>query len=179
MDQREPWMRGTHGELDGVRRAVVHALEQAGEDGERWAAGLTTDEMHWRPAGVASVAFHLRHAVRSLDRLMTYAEDRAGDRTLDEGQLLALKTEMEAGESTDEVMGEFRAGLARALERVLGLGPEVFGEARGIGRARLPTTVVGLLIHCAEHTQRHAGQMVTTAKVVREMARNGAISDGL
>ncbi len=167
MDQREPWMRGTHGELDGVRRAVVHALEQAGEDGEGWAAGLTTEEVHARPAGVASVAFHLRHAVRSLDRLLTYAEDRA----LDEGQRAALRTEMEAGEDAAGVMAEFRAGLARAVERVQGLGPEVYGEARGIGRERLPTTVVGLLIHCAEHTQRHAGQMVLTAKVVRGVGR--------
>lgn len=156
-------MRGTHGELDGVRRAVVHALDQAGEDGERWAAGLTTEEMHARPAGVASVAFHLRHLVRSLDRLLTYAENRA----LDEGQLGALRTEMEAGEATDEVMREFRKGLARAGERVRAIAPERYGEARGIGRARLPTTVVGLLIHCAEHTQRHVGQMVVTAKVVR------------
>ena len=165
MDQREPWMRGTHGELDGVRRAVVHALEQAGEDGERWAAGLTDEEVHRRPAGVASVAFHLRHLVRSLDRLLTYAEGRG----LDEGQMAALKTEMDVGESTAGVMGEFRVGLRRAVERVRVLGPEVYGEARGIGRARLPTTVVELLIHCAEHTQRHAGQMVTTAKVVRGM----------
>lgn len=163
METREPWMRGTHGELDGVQRAVVHALEQAEEDGERWAAGLTAEEVHARPAGVASVAFHLRHAVRSLDRLLTYAENGA----LDAGQMAALRTEMETGESTAEVMEEFRAGLGRAMERVRGLGPEVYGEARGIGRARLPTTVVGLLIHCAEHTQRHAGQMVTTAKVVR------------
>lgn len=163
MENREPWMRGTHGELDGVQRAVVHALEQAEEDGERWAAGLTTEQVHERPAGVASVAFHLRHAVRSLDRLLCYAEDRA----LDERQMRALRTEMEAGEATEEVMREFRAGLLGAKERVRSLGPEVYGEARGIGRARLPTTVVGLLIHCAEHTQRHVGQMVTTAKVIR------------
>lgn len=109
------------------------------------------------------MAFHLRHLVRSLDRLLTYAENRA----LDEGQLGALRTEMEAGEATDEVMREFRKGLARAGERVRAIAPERYGEARGIGRARLPTTVVGLLIHCAEHTQRHVGQMVVTAKVVR------------
>ena len=160
---REPWMRSTHGELDGVQRAVVHALEQAGEDGERWAAGLTTDEVHARPAGLPSVAFHLRHAVRSLDRLLTYAEDRP----LDEAQLAALRTEMVAGEDTPEVMREFRAGLARAIERVEELGPELYAQARGIGRERLPTTVVGLLIHCAEHTQRHVGQLVTTAKLVQ------------
>lgn len=53
------------------------------------------------------------------------------------------------------------------MERVLRFSPERFEEARGVGRAGLPTTVVGLLIHAAEHTQRHVGQAVTTAKVLR------------
>ena len=158
----EPWMRGTHGELDPVRRGVVHALEQAAEDGERWAAGMDDEAMHRRVAGLPSVAFHLRHAVRSLDRLLTYAEDRA----LDEAQMEALGTEHEAGQEAAAVMAEFRAGITRAAERVRQLRPEQFEEARGIGRKRLPTTVAGLLIHCAEHTGRHAGQMVTTAKLV-------------
>ncbi len=161
----EPWMRGTHGELDPVRRGVVHALEQAGEDGERWAAGLGDEAMHRRVSGLPSVAFHLRHAVRSLDRLLSYAEDRG----LDEVQMEALGTEHDAGEETAAVMAEFRQGIARAKERVRQFRPEQYGEARGIGRKRLPTTVAGLLIHCAEHTGRHAGQMVTTAKLVGAM----------
>jgi hypothetical protein len=68
--------------------------------------------------------------------------------------------------TAEEVWAEFRAGMARAMERVRAVDPATFAEARGVGRQGLPTTVVGLLIHCAEHTQRHAGQMVTTAKVV-------------
>jgi hypothetical protein len=99
--------------------------------------------------------------VRSLDRLLTYADARP----LDEAQLAALATEMDAG-TVVEVLEEFRVGLRRAMERVLAVDPETFVEARGVGRRRLPTTVAGLLIHCAEHTQRHVGQMVTTAKVV-------------
>ena len=155
-------MRGTHRDLDPLRRAVVHALEQAAEDAERWAAALTVEHLHARPAGLASVAFHLRHIVRSLDRLLTYAEDRA----LAEQQLAALQTEMLPGEPADEVMREFRAGLEDAITRVRASPPGIDAEPRGIGRARLPTTVAGLLIHCAEHTQRHAGQLVTTAKLL-------------
>lgn len=155
-------MRGTHGELDPLRRAVVHALEQAGEDAERWCGALDDEAMFARPGGLPPVAFHLRHAVRSLDRLLTYADDRQ----LSQEQLAALGTEMREG-TADEVREEFRTGLARAMERVWAFAPDVYAAPRGIGRKRLPTTVAGLLIHCAEHTQRHVGQMVTTAKLVR------------
>jgi uncharacterized damage-inducible protein DinB len=160
----EPWMRGTLAEVEPVRRAVLHALELAGEDVERWAAGLSEEQMFARPLGLPPVVFQLRHIVRSLDRLLTYVEDRQ----LGEKQLEALKTEMETG-SAAEVLEEFRSGVKRAMERVRAIGPETFGEPRGVGRKRLPTTVVGLLIHCADHTQRHVGQMVTTVKVVSAM----------
>jgi hypothetical protein len=118
--------------------------------------------MFARPGGLAPVAFHLRHMARSLDRLLTYAEGEA----LNEAQLEALRTEMDGG-SAAEVLTEFRDGLRSAKERASAFEPESFAEVRGIGRKRLPTTVVGLLIHCAEHTQRHVGQAVTTAKLVR------------
>ena len=160
--ESEPWMRGTHAELDPVIRAVVHALELAEEDVARWCGGLSDAEMFARPGGVAPVAFHLRHMARSLDRLLTYAEDR----TLNESQLLSLRTEMDAG-SAAQVIAEFREGLTAAKRRVRAVAPDSFAAARGIGRKKLPTTVVGLLIHCAEHTARHVGQAVTTAKVVR------------
>jgi uncharacterized damage-inducible protein DinB len=157
----EPWLRGTLPEVDPVRRAVLHALELAGEDAERWCAALAEAAMFARPFELPSVAFQLRHIVRSLDRLLTYAEAGA----LNASQMEALRTEMNPG-TVAEVWEEFRAGLARAKERVLAVSPASFAEARGVGRLGLPTTVAGLLIHCAEHTQRHAGQMVTTVKVV-------------
>lgn len=159
-------MRGTHTGLDPLRRAVVHALELAEEDIERWCGGLTDAEMFARPAGLPPVAFHLRHMARSLDRLLTYAEGRM----LDEPQLVALSTEDDGG-SAAEVLEEFRGGLRRARERVQRFEPSSYEQERGIGRKRLPTTVAGLLIHCAEHTSRHVGQAVTTAKVMLFAAR--------
>ena len=158
----EPWLRGTLTEVDAVRRQVLHALELAAEDVERWCVGLSDTEMDAQPYGVASVAFHLRHIARSLDRLLTYAEGRA----LTDEQMAALKSEMEGGAVASQVMDEVRAGLASGMERVKGISPESYEEARGVGRAMLPSTVGGLLVHCAEHTQRHVGQAVTTAKVV-------------
>jgi len=119
----EPWLRGTLTEVEPVRRAVLHALELAGEDVLRWAEGLSDAEMFARPAGLPSVAFQLRHIVRSLDRLLTYAEGRP----LSEAQLAALKTEMDAGAAA-EVLAEFREGLVGAVERVRAFGPESFAD---------------------------------------------------
>ena len=161
----EPWMRGTHPELDALRRAVVHALELSLEDAGKWAANLSEVAFEARPFGLPSVAFHLRHIVRSVDRLLTYAEDRQ----LSEAQLALLQTEHEAVKSTDTLQ-QFRHGMVSALERVVRIDVRTLEEPRGIGRMRLPTTVGGLLVHCAEHTQRHSGQMVTTAKVAASQA---------
>src|ERR1700749_3725393 len=125
----EPWMRGTHGELDVVRKAVIHALELAEEDVAKWCGALSDPEIMARPDDIAPVAFHLRHIARSLDRLLTYAENRM----LDEEQMRALKTEMEPGTAA-EVLQEFRDGIASAKQRVRAFAPESYGELRGVGR---------------------------------------------
>lgn len=158
----EPWMRGTHTELDVVRRAVIHALELAEEDVTKWCAGLSDAAMFARPGEVAPIGFHLRHIGRSLDRLLTYAEGRL----LDAEQMEALRTEIAPGSAAD-VLTEFREGIRCARERVEAFAPESYAQFRGIGRKQLPSTVGGILIHCAEHTARHVGQAVTTAKLVR------------
>ena len=158
----EPWLRGTRNELAAVPRAVVHALELAGEDIERWCGGLTDEQINARPAGLAPVAFHLRHIARSIDRLLTYAEGRS----LDEQQMAALKTELDAGATRAGVFSEFTAGLTSAAARVRATDAGRLEDPRSVGKQKLPTTVGGLLVHVADHTQRHVGQAVTTAKVV-------------
>ena len=158
----EPWLRGTLGEVDAVRRQVLHALELAGEDVDVWCSELTDAEMHARPFGLPSVAYHLRHMASSLDRLLTYAEGRQ----LSEPQMAALAGEMRDPATGAKLRAEFRAGLEEARRRVLAVAPRLYEAGREVGRKRLPTTVGGLLVHCAEHTQRHVGQAVTTAKVV-------------
>ncbi len=159
----EPWLRGTLGELDAVKRQVLHALELAGEDVERWCAPLSDEELELRPFGLAPVGFHLRHMGRSLDRLLTYAEGHQ----LSAGQLAGLTTEMMASGGLEE----FRRELERAEGRVRTFDPGAYEQRRSVGRQMLPSTVGGLLVHCAEHTQRHLGQAITTAKLVAAMAR--------
>jgi hypothetical protein len=158
----EPWLRGTLTEVDSVRRQVLHALDLASEDVERWCAGLSDTEMNARPFELAPVAFHLRHIGRSLDRLLTYAEGRA----LSGAQMDALASEMAPRAFAEEVLAEVRAALGEAHKRILMISQSSYEEKRGVGRALLPSTVGGLLVHCAEHTQRHVGQAITTVKVV-------------
>ena len=162
----EPWLRGTLGEFDAVRRQVLHALELAEEDVARWCAGLSEAERELRPYGVASVGFHLRHIARSLDRLLTYAEGMQ----LTHVQHEALASEMSAAPALEELS----AALADARQRIKAIDPATFEHTRGVGRAQLPASVGGLLVHVAEHTQRHVGQAVTTAQIVAGMRSRSA-----
>lgn len=165
MAQPEPWLRGTHTELPAFLRAVVHALELVREDVEAACAPLSDEQLHARPGQAAPMAFHLRHMVRSLDRLLTYAEGAQ----LSPAQMEALRTELDGGATKDELLAEFRAGMENAMRRVRGLAGADPEQARGVGRKALPTTVGGLLVHCADHSQRHAGQAVTTAKLLQAL----------
>ncbi len=159
----EPWLRGTLTELPAVHRAVVHALQLAGEDIKRWCGELSVEEFNARPGGVAPAAFHVRHIARSVDRLLAYAEGRQ----LNETQLAALNGELTADALPTEAFQELREVLERAELRVRALAANDLETSRTVGRQSLPTTVGGLLVHIAEHTQRHVGQAITTAKIVR------------
>ncbi len=158
----EPWLRGSLADVPVLARAVLHALALAEEDIEKWCADLSGEELNARPADVAPVAFHLRHIVRSADRLLTYAEGRQ----LSPEQIASLKTELDAGADRDELFEEFSAGIRSAVARVRGFAPRQFDEPRKVGKLQLPTTVGSLLIHVGEHTQRHVGQAITTSKIV-------------
>ncbi len=158
----EPWMRGTHGEVPAVGRAVIHALELASEDLTKWTAGLTDAEVHARPLGLPSVAFHLRHIARSVDRILCYAEGNQ----LSADQLVLLKAEQTGDEPLAELLAEVEVSFSNAVERVRVLATANFDTPRGVGRKMLPTSIGGALIHVADHTQRHVGQVVTTAKVL-------------
>jgi uncharacterized damage-inducible protein DinB len=163
----EPWLRGTLTDVQAVARGVLHALELAREDLEKWCGGLTDEELNARPAGLPPIAFHVRHIARSLDRLLTYAEGRA----LTERQLVELNGELETGATRDSLFAELAAALTRSSDRVRGLATGDLEESRTVGKKALPTTVGGLLVHVADHTQRHVGQAVTTAKVIAAQRR--------
>jgi hypothetical protein len=142
---------------------AAHALVQAREDIAAAAAGASDAELWARPGAAASAGFHLRHLAGSLERLLTYAR---GEK-LSASQLGALMREGEPGAGTDQLVAEVQAGIDRAVIQLGRTPPATLGEIRPVGRAGLPATVLGLIVHAAEHTSRHTGQFITTLKIAR------------
>lgn len=161
----EPWLSGTYAEVPAVSRAVLHALDLALDDLTKWTAGLSDAEVHSAPLGLNAIAFHLRHIARSTDRILSYAEGNQ----LSADQLTALKSESSGDESLATLLAEVEASFSNAAERIRNLATADFNTPRGVGRKQLPTSIGGALIHVADHTQRHVGQVVTTAKVLKAL----------
>jgi len=165
----EVWLRGSVEGYSAELQPVVHALLQVVEDVEAAIADLTPEQLWTKPGGAAPIGFHVKHLAGALDRLLTYARDEA----LTTEQKAVLAWEGDAGEPparAADLLSYLRAGIGRALDQLRATDARDLAQARGVGRARLPTTVLGLLFHAAEHSTRHAGQIITTAKIVRGMA---------
>jgi uncharacterized damage-inducible protein DinB len=150
---------------------AAHALLQARDDIETHASQLTFEEVWGEPGGISSVAFHLRHLVGSIDRLLTYA---AGG-SLSAEQFDYLAAERNPGVSPPDPQTLIQAAQAKIddlLEVIRSMPDGRLFEPRSVGRAQLPTNVFGLLFHIAEHTQRHTGQIIVTAKIVRNLPQH-------
>jgi uncharacterized damage-inducible protein DinB len=161
----EVWLRGPVPGFAPELMPVAHALLQAREDVERTAGGATAEELWQRPGGAASAGYHLRHLAGSLDRLFTYARGEQ----LSSAQLAALRAESAVESEPPDgaaLARRFGAEVERALMQVRSTAEDDLPATREVGRGRLPSTVIGLLFHAAEHTQRHVGQAVTTARIV-------------
>jgi uncharacterized damage-inducible protein DinB len=168
-DRVEAWLRGPVPGVPPLLQPAAHALVQAREELEAVAGGLAPDELWHAPDGVASVGYHLRHLAGALDRLLTYARNEP----LSETQRAALVAERQRPDplpTAAALLSEVGAAIDRALEQLRSTPESALLEPRFVGRARLPSTVLGLIFHAAEHTARHAGQVVTTVKMQRGRA---------
>jgi hypothetical protein len=145
---------------------VVHALIQAREDLERLLTSVPPEHVWRRPGGAASIGFHVRHAGGALDRLLTYARGEA----LSEVQRAAVKAEGEPGDPPAPlaaVVADVGRIIDAAMDQLRATSRDALLDHRAVGRAGLPSTVLGLLFHAAEHTTRHVGQAITTALIQR------------
>ena len=165
MLEPEVWLRGP---LDGYHpmlMPIVHSLLQVREDLARLERTVTPAQLWARPGGAASIGFHIRHAGGALDRLLTYARGEA----LSPAQLLFLAGEDAPGEPpiplSTLVIG-VNAAIDRSLAQLRATDADRLLDAREVGRGRLPSTVLGLLVHAAEHSTRHLGQAITTARIL-------------
>lgn len=168
----EPWLRGSHGEVTPIERAVVHSIEMAREDVGKWCGGLSEEEFHRCLPSLPSVAFQIRHIARSMDRFLTYLDRRP----LTTAQFEALAGEKDPIGAKAQIFEEFSGMLARAEQFLRLQNGRPLDSPLTIGRRALPTTYGGLLVHFAEHTQRHVGQAITTAKLIAAQRGKEAVA---
>lgn len=165
IETREVWLRGPLPDMPPLLQPVAHALLQAREEVQVLMQNFPESQLWYRPNNVASVGFHLQHLTGVLDRLLTYAREE----TLSSTQLSALATEenpAQPGPSIQELVQRFSEQVDRALAQLRSTDEQTLTEPRGVGRAQLPSTVLGLLVHAAEHTMRHVGQLSVTTRVI-------------
>lgn len=165
----EFWLRGPVENIPSLLQPVAYALLQAREEVNQLMNDFPTELLWIKPAGAASTGFHLQHLRGVLDRLFTYANGKA----LSEEQLTALKAEgdpHQTNATAEELVRLFNEQVDKALKELQQKEEQKLTEARTVGRAQLPSTVIGLLFHATEHTMRHLGQLIVTVRVVKNEA---------
>lgn len=165
--QPEFWLRGKIEGIPDLLQPVAHALLQAREDVQVYMKDFPEELLWQRPAGRASAGFHLQHLTGVLDRMLTYASGKE----LTEEQFAALKMEGDpsAGNNVSAFVAAFNTRVEHALQVLSSTEESSLTEFRSVGRKKLPSSVIGLLFHAAEHTQRHVGQLLVTASVVQNV----------
>ncbi len=164
----EVWLRGPLPDVPPLLQPVAHALLQAQEELHEYLNDFSDSLLWQRPADVASVAFHLQHLTGVLDRIFTYARGEA----LTETQMQALKAEgIENPEiNVQQLVEAFNQQVEKAINQLKSTNEATLIEVRYVGRAKIPSTVIGLLFHAAEHTTRHLGQLLVTSKIAKQLA---------
>lgn len=175
MPQPEPWLRGPLAGVSPLVANLIYTFTQAREELEAAVEGLSVEEIWLRPHGLASLGFHIRHLGGAAERLGCYLRGNL----LTAEQLSDLKREAEPGMDGAGLMAEMSTRLERLEQDVRAMDPATLEGAREVGRGRLPSTAIGLIVHIAEHTQRHLGQAITTVKLLRSLRGNaGSTSPG-
>src|SRR5262245_7531640 len=170
MADTEWWQRGPIDGVPALLQPVAHMLFQVRESVGEIVEPLTEQQWNARPAGVASAAFHVRHIAGVIDRLFTYARGSA----LSKEQLAAIQSEGRQLLAADvaPTLRELSARVDAAVAELRTIDVATLGHVRGVGRAQLPSTVIGCLVHGAEHAMRHVGQLSVTARIVRTDTRD-------
>lgn len=165
------WQRGPVKNISALLQPVAHAILQAREEVDAVTKHFSDENLWQRPPGVASVGFHLQHLTGVLDRLFTYARAER----LDEQQLTRLAEEGKPGNQITVIhlVNTFSKQVDEALQQLSTTEEQTLTDERLVGRAKIPSTVIGLLFHAAEHVMRHVGQLYVTVKVIEDRFKTG------
>ncbi|MEO5591481.1 MAG: DinB family protein [Chitinophagaceae bacterium] len=161
----EVWLRGPLPGILPALQPVAHAILQAQEELNEIMEDFPETMLWQSPAGVASAGFHLQHMAGVLDRLLTYAKDKM--LSTDQLQALAAEGKQQQNITVNLLLERFNRQAELAIAQIKNTLPDDLFETRGVGRAQVPSTVMGLLVHAAEHTMRHLGQLLVTVKIVK------------
>jgi len=164
MSEPEVWLRGPIAGVPPHLQPVAHSLLQCREEIARVLAGITPEQIWYEHANAASIGFHVLHAIGSLDRLFTYARGAALSDA--QRQVLGQETQPDTDQTAGDLLAAFDVAVTHALDQLRGTDETTLTAVRHVGRARLPSTVIGLLFHAAEHAQRHVGQALTTSRLM-------------
>lgn len=165
MSANPVWLQGPVKGVPALLQPVAHALVEANEDVQALLPALSIEGAWARPGRAASVGFHVKHAIGSLDRLFTYA--RGEMLSVDQLATLAAEKMMDRDTATPkQLASDFSVAIDRALAQLRATPETTLLEPREVGRSKLPSNVLGVLVHAGDHTYRHVGQAITTAKIV-------------
>jgi len=170
----EVWQRGPLNDIAPLLQPVAHALLQAREELAILMKDFPDTLLWERPAGVASPGFHLQHLSGVLDRVFTYARaERLNAVQLE--QLYEEEAPPLQDLSVNKLVTRFNKQVDIALTQLKETDAKTLTAFRGVGRKLLPSTVIGLLVHGAEHTMRHIGQLMVTVKILN--SKKTAVAD--
>lgn len=165
-NRREVWQRGPIENIPALLQPVAHALLEANEEAQSIMEGFPENLLWERPAGVASPAFHLQHIRGVIDRLFTYSgKELLSKRQIDEISIEGNRDKTSL--SMQQMLDQLDKRVADAVEELKNVNPDSLTEPRGIGRKQIPTTLIGLYVHSAEHSMRHIGQLLVTVRVLK------------
>jgi hypothetical protein len=165
MPSPEYWLRGPVADVPQLLQPVAHALLQARDEINEMLTDFPNELLWEKPGGNASPAFHLQHIPGVLDRLFTYVDNKQ----LSQQQMdyLAAEGKQVGGITVIALLTNLNTQVDNSIAILKTIRPEAITEARGVGRKQLPSSVMGLLFHAAEHTMRHTGQLLVTVSVLR------------
>lgn len=170
----DPWLRAPLPNIIDELQPVAAMLLGAKEDIVESLATLTHDAIWDKSLGAATVGFHVIHLAYSTERLLSYARGEE----LTEEQWADLKDERSANEThptANYLLDKLERSVSAAITQLEKTSRDTLALPRTIGRKKIPSNTRQIIEHAGEHAARHAGQVVTTVKVLHHLLKGRSL----